>query len=83
MGIIKNYNDKKWTLQFLDVLYNSIDIVTCIVVSISPSETLSKFYSNKKKHHSFYNNRSPTKHNILFWDLLTTNNFDNHNIFIK
>jgi hypothetical protein len=26
MGIIKNYNDKKWTLQFLDALYNSIDI---------------------------------------------------------
>jgi hypothetical protein len=26
MGIIKNYHDKKWALQFLDVLYNSIDI---------------------------------------------------------
>jgi hypothetical protein len=26
MGIIKNYYDKKWTLQFLDALYNSIDI---------------------------------------------------------
>jgi hypothetical protein len=26
MGIIKNYHDKKWTLQFLDALYNSIDI---------------------------------------------------------
>jgi hypothetical protein len=26
MGIIKNYHDKKWTIQFLDVLYNSIDI---------------------------------------------------------
>jgi hypothetical protein len=26
MGIIKNYHDKKWTLQFLDVLYNSIDM---------------------------------------------------------
>jgi hypothetical protein len=26
MGIIKNYHDKKWTLQFLDVLYNIIDI---------------------------------------------------------
>jgi hypothetical protein len=25
MGIIKNYHDKKWTLQFLDYLYNSID----------------------------------------------------------
>jgi hypothetical protein len=25
MGIIKNYHDKKWTLQFLDALYNSID----------------------------------------------------------
>jgi hypothetical protein len=26
MSIIKNYHDKKWTLQFLDALYNSIDI---------------------------------------------------------
>jgi hypothetical protein len=26
MGIIKIYHDKKWTLQFLDALYNSIDI---------------------------------------------------------
>jgi hypothetical protein len=26
MGIIKKYHDKKWTLQFLDALYNSIDI---------------------------------------------------------
>jgi hypothetical protein len=26
MGIIKNYHNKKWTLQFLDALYNSIDI---------------------------------------------------------
>jgi hypothetical protein len=25
MGIIKNYHDKKWTFQFLDALYNSID----------------------------------------------------------
>jgi hypothetical protein len=25
MGIIKKYHDKKWTLQFLDALYNSID----------------------------------------------------------
>jgi hypothetical protein len=25
MDIIKNYHDKKWTLQFLDALYNSID----------------------------------------------------------
>jgi hypothetical protein len=27
MGIIKIYHDKKWTLQFLDALYNSIDCV--------------------------------------------------------
>jgi hypothetical protein len=27
MGIIKKYHDKKWTLQFLDTLYNSIDLV--------------------------------------------------------
>jgi hypothetical protein len=26
MGIIKTYHDKKWTLQFLDALYNSIDL---------------------------------------------------------
>jgi hypothetical protein len=26
MGIIKKYNDKKWTLQ-LDALYNSIDLL--------------------------------------------------------
>jgi hypothetical protein len=25
MDIIKNYHDKKWTLQFLDALYNSIE----------------------------------------------------------
>jgi hypothetical protein len=27
MSIIKKYHDKKWTLQFLDALYNSIDIL--------------------------------------------------------
>jgi hypothetical protein len=27
MDIIKNYHDKKWTLQFLDALYNSIDYI--------------------------------------------------------
>jgi hypothetical protein len=27
MGIIKNYHDKKWILQFLDALYNSIDFL--------------------------------------------------------
>jgi hypothetical protein len=26
MSIIKNYHDKKWTLQFLDALYISIDM---------------------------------------------------------
>jgi hypothetical protein len=26
MGIIKIYHDKKWIIQFLDALYNSIDI---------------------------------------------------------
>jgi hypothetical protein len=26
MGIIKIHNDKKWILQFLDALYNSIDM---------------------------------------------------------
>jgi hypothetical protein len=34
MGIIKNYYDKKWTLQFLDVLYNSIDY-QCAHMTIS------------------------------------------------
>jgi hypothetical protein len=28
MGIIKKYHDKKWTLQFLAALYNSIDYIT-------------------------------------------------------
>jgi hypothetical protein len=36
MSIIKKYHDKKWTLQFLDALYNSIDI------------TVSKRYSRKE-----------------------------------
>jgi hypothetical protein len=27
IGITKNYHDKKWTLEFLDALYNSIDII--------------------------------------------------------
>jgi hypothetical protein len=27
MGIIKIYHDKKWILQFLDALYNSIDSI--------------------------------------------------------
>jgi hypothetical protein len=30
MGIIKKYHDKKWTLQFLDALYNIIDIIDII-----------------------------------------------------
>jgi hypothetical protein len=33
MGIIKNYHDKKWTLQFLDALYNSIDYILYIFLS--------------------------------------------------
>jgi hypothetical protein len=33
MGIIKNYHDKKWTLQFLDALYNSIDLELLKTVS--------------------------------------------------
>jgi hypothetical protein len=35
MGIIKIYNDKKWTLQFLDALYNSIDVEDNKSVSFS------------------------------------------------
>jgi hypothetical protein len=31
MGIIKKYHDKKWTLQFLDTLYNSIDILIALL----------------------------------------------------
>jgi hypothetical protein len=27
MSIIKKYHDKKWTLQFLDALYNSINYI--------------------------------------------------------
>jgi hypothetical protein len=27
MDIIKDYHDKKWTLQFLDDLYNNIDLL--------------------------------------------------------
>jgi hypothetical protein len=33
MGIIKNYHDKKWTLQFLDALYNSIDFLVNVTIS--------------------------------------------------
>jgi hypothetical protein len=36
MSIIKKYHDKKWTLQFLDTLYNSIDIDKRDTVSILP-----------------------------------------------
>jgi hypothetical protein len=32
MGIIKRYHDKKWTLQFLAALYNSIDYVILQIV---------------------------------------------------
>jgi hypothetical protein len=32
MGIIKNYHDKKLTLQFLDALYNSIDFMDIVSV---------------------------------------------------
>jgi hypothetical protein len=32
MGIIKNYHDKKWTLQFLNDLYNSIDIQISLII---------------------------------------------------
>jgi hypothetical protein len=31
MGIINIYHDKKWTLQFLDALYNSIDLVQFVI----------------------------------------------------
>jgi hypothetical protein len=34
MGIIKIYHDKKWTLQFLDALYNSIDIFLIILLHV-------------------------------------------------
>jgi hypothetical protein len=34
MGIIKNYHDKKWTLQFLNALYNSIDLKIQIQICI-------------------------------------------------
>jgi hypothetical protein len=35
MGIIKKYHDKKWTLQFLDALYNSIDIIDKLIIQDS------------------------------------------------
>jgi hypothetical protein len=35
MGIIKIYNDKKWTLQFLDALYNSIDMYVYVELGSS------------------------------------------------
>jgi hypothetical protein len=31
IDIIKNYYDKKWTLQFLDALYNSIDSIDYLI----------------------------------------------------
>jgi hypothetical protein len=31
MGIIKKYHDKKSTLQFIDTLYNSIDILSTLL----------------------------------------------------
>jgi hypothetical protein len=37
MGITKNYHDKKWILQFLDALYNSIDIMRKEQESITPA----------------------------------------------
>jgi hypothetical protein len=33
MGIIKIYHDKKWTLQFLDALYNSIDYLLLFLIA--------------------------------------------------
>jgi hypothetical protein len=33
MDIIKIYHDKKWTLQFSDALYNSIDFSNCSITS--------------------------------------------------
>jgi hypothetical protein len=37
MGIIKKYHDKKWTLKFLDALYNSIDIYIHDILQICTS----------------------------------------------
>jgi hypothetical protein len=40
MGIIKIYNDKKWTLQFLDALYNSIDFIALLEKKICKFDIL-------------------------------------------
>jgi hypothetical protein len=47
MGIIKKYHDKKWILQFLGALYNSID---CENVCISAdTQTHQKIYFKVSK----------------------------------
>jgi hypothetical protein len=47
MGIIKKHHDKKWTLQFLTALYNSIDIALLLInLEINYLKTL--IFSRKK-----------------------------------
>jgi hypothetical protein len=44
MDIIKNYHDKKWTLQLLDALYNNIDIISpTVFVAINLYLVISPF----------------------------------------
>jgi hypothetical protein len=40
MSIIKKYYDKKWTLQFLNALYNSIDMLGIFINSILTTDLL-------------------------------------------
>jgi hypothetical protein len=40
MSIIKKYHDKKWTLQFLNALYNSIDMLGIFINSILTTDLL-------------------------------------------
>jgi hypothetical protein len=48
MGIIKNYHDKKWTLQFLDYLYNSIDINYAFIFIIQTAYVLVHIYPHMR-----------------------------------
>jgi hypothetical protein len=49
MGIIKNYNDKKWTLQFLDALYNSIDWKSTFITHSKEKELIRFIFIKNRK----------------------------------
>jgi hypothetical protein len=46
MGIIKIYHDKKWTLQFLDALYNSIDNYYSVFFAVRVAKFAVRGYEN-------------------------------------